>query len=58
MKANLDNCKYCDINYTDLDIFGHDSYICFCKKLNKEVNYIYCSNKCTIGCKKEGDVYE
>ena len=53
-KARLADCKYCTIRYTDIDIFGHDSYQCFCGlKGNKEVSYLFCAEQCEKGLPKD-----
>ena len=45
----FEDCKYHSIKYTDFDIFGHDSYDCYCSLSGnkKEVSYYICTNTCT-----------
>ena len=44
---NYDECPYYKIKYTEIDIFGHDSYDEFCTKNSEEKKVIGC-----IHCKK------
>lgn len=55
--VRFDNCKYHSINYTSFDIFGHDDYMCYCSQSgeNKECSYLYCSQKCDKGVKKDSN---
>ena len=47
----FDNCKYHSIEYTSFDIFGHDTYDCYCSISGerKECSYWYCTNRCDKG---------
>lgn len=51
---HLDECRFCTIDYTEFDIFGHDDYRCLCAlKGGKEVDYTYCARKCSAGKPKD-----